>query len=125
MLPSETNEISGWSFQNKEKGFVKMDIRMTIDAIEELVDSFKEQSKVERLQTYAAVKTLLGEIREFAKQEEEDGNVIPNLNIYLAELVTPLQCLGGIEDCSREISDYQIELTSGLRKLRSMHCFNL
>jgi hypothetical protein len=102
-----------------------MNIEMIINAIRVLINSFQNQTNVEKLQTYATIQVLLGEIKKYADQKEEDGKPIPNVNIYIAELITPLRCMAGLEDTGHYDSQNIVWLLKGLDKLLSEHCFNI
>ena len=102
-----------------------MNIVMTIDAMEEAINSLKSQTKIEKLQTYSAIQTLINEIEKYAEEEEAEGNTIPNVSIYLTKLLAPLQCLSGLEVTGHSDEQNLAWLTAGLHKLRSYHCFNV
>ena len=102
-----------------------MNIVMTIDAIEELINSLKSQNKIEKLQTYSAIQTLIKELEKYTEEEKAKGNTIPNVSIYLTELLTPLQCLSGLEVTGHSDEQNLSWLIAGLLNLRSYHCFDV
>jgi hypothetical protein len=102
-----------------------MNIAFTIDGIRELVNSFDGQSKTERLYTYAATRVLLEEISEHAQHWEENGNAVPNAQIHIGELVTPLRCLARIDDNGHNDLQNSSWVREGLEKLLSKDCFDV
>lgn len=102
-----------------------INIALTIDAIEELANSFDGQSKIERLKTYAAIQILIRELSEYTKKQEEDGNRISNVWVYISELFTPFRCLARLEDTGHDDSQNSSWVRIGLEKLRSKHCFRI
>jgi hypothetical protein len=101
-----------------------MNTKLTLNAIEALIESLADQSHVERLKAYTAIKMLLEELRKYADSEEQGGNPIPNANIYLNEMDMPLKGYVELENYGHRKDQYIVWLNTGIRKLKSFHCFN-
>ncbi len=102
-----------------------MDISKAINAIETLINSLHSKNELERLHTFSSIKTLLDMLLEHAKKEEEDGNPIPNVGMYVHEFYMPLECLVGLDDFGKPEDQYFVWLMTSISKLQSVHCFNL
>ena len=102
-----------------------MNVAMSLDSLEKVIESMEGRSQLERLSSYTVVKALLRELEEYAAEQEQGNCPIPNVGIYIAEMDAPLRCLAGLDDnCHGDIQQFSWLRTS-LRKLRSVHCFNL
>lgn len=104
-----------------------MDIKKAIDSIEELIRTFEGKPKIERLHIYSTTQTLISEIRNYAESRDEDGEAVPNVGLYLAEMATPLRCLARLENEDECHDDSQniVSLMGSVQKLKSIHCFNV
>lgn len=103
-----------------------MNLVLTISSIEMLVRTLEGQPREERLKSFSTIMTLLNELKDYAKRQADAGKPIPNVGLYIAEMMEPLRRLAGLEEppAQGESQDV-IGLLSSLKKLRSHHCFNL
>jgi hypothetical protein len=103
-----------------------MDISLYLDAVEDLAHAMSGAERLERLRTYAAIQTLIGEVRSYAKEHPEDYPVaVTNMGSYFAEMQTPLATLAGLEELSQPYDQNLTWVLQGVEKLRSVHCFNV
>lgn len=102
-----------------------MNIEMTINAIEDLHKEMEKQNKIEKLQTYSTIQTLFSELNDYAESMNDEGAPIPNVEMYIAEMITPLRCIAGLEDTDHDLSQNTVWVLTGIQKLRSVHCFNI
>jgi len=102
-----------------------MNIKKTIEAVDNLINLIGHQAPQERLVTYSVIKQLISEIKEYAKDKEEIGEPIPNVGVYLTEMIEPLRGIAGLKDIDPDDSRLGVWLCTGVDKLRSVHCFNI
>lgn len=102
-----------------------MNVGLTIKAIEYLHKEMEKQNEIEKLQTYSTIQTLFSELNDYAESMEEDGSPIPNVGMYITEMITPLRCIAGLENTGHDLSQNRVWVLTGINKLRSVHCFNI
>ena len=102
-----------------------MNIAMTIKSIEDLTKEFDGKTRIEKLIIYSTIQTLVSELKTYATWKKQDGFPIPNADILIAEIITPLRGLAGLEDNSHNDSQNSSWVRIGLEKIRSENCFNV
>ncbi len=100
-----------------------MNIKLTLDALENLIGAIASADQIERLKLYTAIKTVVSELKTYV-HESSDVEVPGNLNIYLSEMITPLRCAARLESNGHDDELNLSWLRRSISKLRSSHCFN-
>src|SRR5690349_417658 len=101
-----------------------MSVKLILEAIEKIAESFSGLSEVERVQAYATIKVLTDELIEYAKSHGLPHAYISEKIVELIDAARGLAHL--IEDsAARDDSSYLREAYPALQKLRSSLCFNV
>ncbi len=100
-----------------------MDIKITINAIRELLDNLSSQIKVDQFHTYVAIKSLSNELLKCAKE-----NKLPYLYIdeILGELDNHCRSIVDLEDkLGHPIDQHHCWASMAVDKLESNLCFKI
>jgi hypothetical protein len=100
-----------------------MSVKLSLKAIENIVNSMSEASEIERVYSYATIRVLTSELLEYAKSHN-----LPHAYISekIVELLDASRRLASLEptDSPTETRDL-VEALSAIGKLRSGHCFRV
>ena len=100
-----------------------MDAKKTISAIEELLTELSDQSKVEQLQTYVAIKFFSNELIAYAKEKKLPYSYIEEI---LGELDGHCRSIVDLEDrLGHSIDQHYSWAIKTIDKLKSNHCFSI
>lgn len=107
-----------------------MNIELMLNALEKIVEKIGKTKGFDRLALYTSFNSIVSELTEYVEDPDNDhmrdnGAIQGNYHVYVAEMDTPLKCLAGLERTGHDDSQNIIWVNLGIRKLRSMHCFNV
>lgn len=98
-----------------------MNIKKTLQKIEELVRDLKSKEIDQRLSPYISIVTLLNRIEEVTKDKN-----YPNYKIYKQDLLEICEILCGLDDVNDQDDGQQTGRALGaIRKMASYSCFNV
>lgn len=100
-----------------------MDAELILSAIEELVNRMTNVPKAERIVTYSAIKTLIGELREMAVEKCRDKGYASE---KFANLSWSCASIAGLDDGNGHSAEqHQSWALTAVETLRGVNCFDV
>ncbi len=105
-----------------------MDVKLTLSTLEQLIEQMQNAELINRVTFYTSIKVLINGLTEYVDNSEEyqdSPTVQENFHIYLSEMTEPLSCAAGLLDHEYDDSQIFSWLHASIKKLKSVHCFNI
>lgn len=102
-----------------------MNFKCRLDSVDLLASDILNMNPIQRLTTFAAIKTILDEIEAYVDEHETENLDKGNAGIYIAEIYYPLETLVGLDNNGHDEVQNLVWVKTGIDKLRSNHCFDI
>ena len=98
----------------------------TLKVLETLISELSDTEGTECIQLCMTIDYILDKLKLWAKESQDARDNHPccaNASLYITEMKGPLYSIAGLNDYGHKKSQNIVWLTTGLRKLASVHCF--
>ena len=105
-----------------------MTAKSTLQTLQKLIDRLSQSDEHECTVLCVTISHILKELKSWAESSEDAKSNHPHsgsTSLYITEMQGPLNSIAGLYDYGHDKEQCIAWLNSGIRKLASVHCFDV